>query len=373
MVDKVINFVRQFLVVFVRVGRGALHFIWYVFGEFVHTRVVQIAASLSFTSLLSLVPLVTVALILLSAFPMFDSMRDQVQAFIFGNFIPSVGDNIQDYVLKFAGQAGKLGLWGVSFLVVVALLLIRTIDRAFNHIWHVKSHRSFLGSFLIYWAVISLGPVLLGASLAISSYLASLQLFSDGSFGQLQSLWVRLLPLLLSVVAFSVLYGLVPLCRVRVVHALCGGVLAAVLFEGVKAGFVVYLKHFGTYEFIYGALSALPIFLLWIYCCWLVVLFGALFTRCLSSYYVAQKSFGVVKFLPALKVVSFLYEAFESGESVSEAVLLEHVPYLNFESLSLLLHKLVGAGIISHSDSGQYVLARDLTHVSMEELQEALR
>ncbi|MCB1772178.1 MAG: virulence factor BrkB family protein [Gammaproteobacteria bacterium] len=244
----------------------------------------QNAAALTYTTLLSLVPLMTVTLAVFSAFPVADRVYQAVQDFVFQNFVPTSSEVLQQYLSEFSAKASRLTGTGAAFLVVVALLMMSNIDRALNAIWEVKTQRSFASKFLIYWAVLSLGPILIGVSFVVTSYVVSLPIMSEATSTGFGRRVLGLMPVVASAVAFTMMYAVVPNRRVRFAHALAGGVFAAVLFEVAKRGFGFYITQFPTYEAIYGALATIPIFLVWLYLSWVVVLLGAEVTHCLSIY-----------------------------------------------------------------------------------------
>jgi membrane protein len=244
----------------------------------------QNAAALTYTTLLSLVPLMTVTLAVFSAFPVADRVYQVIQDFVFQNFVPTSGEVLQQHLSEFSAKASRLTGTGAVFLVVVALLMMANIDRALNAIWEVKTRRSFASKFLIYWAVLSLGPILIGASVVVTSYIVSLPIMSEATSTGFGRRVLGLTPVAASAVAFTMMYAVVPNRRVRLAHAFAGGVFAAVLFEVAKRGFGFYITQFPTYEAIYGALATIPIFLVWLYLSWVVVLLGAEVTHCLSIY-----------------------------------------------------------------------------------------
>ena len=253
-------------------------FFAFLFGRFVDARRLSNAAGLSYASLLAIVPLFVVSLAVLSAFPVFQSVMKDLQDFVFQNFVPDSRGEIQKYILSFAGKASKLTMIGIISMLLTALLLMASIDKALNEIWHVRHRRKRLVGFLVYWAVLTLGPLLIGSSLAITSYLVSLPMLSKVGIGGLKQHLLPVLPFVMESVAFSMMYWIVPNRSVPVKHALFGGLLAAVIFELTKKGFAFYLTHFPTYEAIYGALAVIPIFLIWMYASWIIILFGAEFT-----------------------------------------------------------------------------------------------
>ncbi len=237
------------------------------------------ASALSFSTILALVPLLAVVFSALSLFPIFETWSGAIQDFIYRNFLPALGDQVQQYLQEFSANTGQLTLWGLIFLLVTSLTLLATIEDAFNEIWQVKSGRSIGIRILVYWAMLTLGPILIAASLSMSSYLLSASILQEpGIVTSLKTQLLSFLPFILELVAFVLFYLAVPNCEVRFKHALIGGVMAALLFELAKFGFTQYLLRVTTYQLIYGALAALPVFLIWIYLSWLVVLIGAYIT-----------------------------------------------------------------------------------------------
>jgi membrane protein len=241
------------------------------------------AASLTFTTLLALVPLVTIGLAIFSAFPAFKTFTTGVNEFISDTMLPSaVGQIVSTHLEEFTRSAGRLTALGMTVLTITAVLLMQTIDVALQKIFRVQRHRPLGVRVLVYWGVLTLGPLLIGVSLSMTSY------FIRASTGMAQRLDVVMLldlvPLLLTAVAFTLLYFIVPNRRINFRHALIGGLFAALLFETMKRTFAFYVAQFPTYTLIYGAFAAIPIFLLWIYLSWLVVLLGAVLAASLPNW-----------------------------------------------------------------------------------------
>ena len=242
-----------------------------------------IGGYLTYISLLSLVPLVTVMFAMLSAFPMFAEFRTNMEQFIYANVIPSRGDEIQAYLTQFIGNTGSMTAVGILALVILALLLIHNIDKTLNKIWRVNTRPRPIISFSIYWMILTLGPILFGSSIALTSYLVGLTRFADDYTPGFSTLVLSLVPYLMSLLAFFILYLVVPNIKVRVRHALWGALLATILFELSKRGFALYVTHFPAYDTLYGALALVPILFVWVYLCWLVVLLGAELTALLQQ------------------------------------------------------------------------------------------
>lgn len=252
------------------------------FGE---DRCGSIAQALSFTTVLALVPLTTVAFGFISVFPVFERWMATVQTFVYSHFVAAAGDVVQHYIQQYTAKAGRLTALGFAFLIVTSLMLMANIERTFNLIWRATRARRFVHRFVTYWAVLTLGPILIAVSLSLSSYL-----FAFAGHGVRRAvLWV--LPVLIELFAFALLYSAVPSVPVRWRHALIGAGAAALLFEIAKRGFAFFMIHYSSYKTVYGAVATLPVFLLWIYVSWTIILLGALVTAALPQW----KALGVAR------------------------------------------------------------------------------
>ena len=236
----------------------------------------RVASALAFTTLLALVPLLTVSFAILSLFPFFSSWRDEIEGFLYSNLVPATGDVVSAYLQEFASQAGTLTGLGLVVLMATALLLLSTIEDAFNGIWGVHKGRTAIQRLLLYWAMLTLGPILVVASLSLTSYLGAFVMLDLVPSAQPLSGGVLVaLPWLLEGAGFLLMYLIIPNCPVRLRCALMGAVLATGLFELAKMAFIVFIANFSTYQIIYGALWTIPVFLVWIFVSWLVTLLGA--------------------------------------------------------------------------------------------------
>ena len=242
------------------------------------------AGHLAYVSLLSLVPFVMVFFTILSAFPAFSDARGELEELIFSNFVPHAGGQVQTYVTEFVNNASGMGAIGILSLMVVALMLISNIDKTLNSIWQSQSERPIVFTFAIYWMVLTLGPLLMGSSLAISSYLVSLANSAEEyTFGVTTTL-LKIVPFVASVGAFFLIYMLVPNKKIDPKHAAFGALVGAVLFETSKKVFALYVTSFPSYQLIYGALAVIPILFVWVYLSWVVVLVGAEVTHVLEIF-----------------------------------------------------------------------------------------
>src|SRR5215470_2726114 len=229
-------------------------FIAQVVRRFVEDDCLNLAASLTYTALLSLVPLVTIALTLFAAFPVFKEFTQGLDDFFARNMLPpNVAKTVAGYLDQFARSAGRLTAVGIVFLAVTAIMVMLTIERAFNAIWRVQRPRPLVFRILTYWGVLTLGPLLIGVSLTITSYFVSVSLGFANQIPGGASAFLLLVPVLLTAVAFTLVYYVVPNRPIEFKHAIVGGIAAAVMFEMMKRGFALYIAKFPTYTLVYGA------------------------------------------------------------------------------------------------------------------------
>lgn len=242
------------------------------------------ASSLTFTTTIALVPLLTVVLAVFTAFPMFAKFQDVLQKWLIDSLIPdNIARQVLGYLTQFAGKANRLGAAGLAALVVTALTLVFTIDRTLNSIWRVRRPRPFGQRMLIYWAAITVGPLLLGASLTITSYvLTASREVVNGLPGGLRVL-LDALEFGLVAASMAATYRFVPHTQVKWSHAWIGGLFAAAGIEVAKKLLTIYLGLVPTYSVVYGAFATVPILLVWIYLAWVMVLLGAVIAAYLPS------------------------------------------------------------------------------------------
>ena len=248
------------------------------------------AGHLAYVTLLSLVPFIMVTFTIMSAFPAFASVRSKLEHFVFSNFVPTASDVVHKYMTDFVGNASQMSAIGILLLLVVALMLISNVDKTLNRIWRTQSDRPIVYTFAIYWMVITLGPMLIGSSVVVSSYLTGLAAFTEEYTPGLGTFLLSLVPSGAAMLAFTILYMVVPNRRVFARHALVGAIVATIAFEITKSGFALYVTNFPSYELIYGALAVVPILFLWVYLSWVIVLFGAEFTCSLGEAFENRKA-----------------------------------------------------------------------------------
>jgi membrane protein len=324
------------------------------------------AAALTYTTLFAVVPLMTVSYTILSVFPMFSVFAHEIQEYVFENFVPSSSVEVQQYLNDFAIQARQLTVAGFAILLVTAYMMLITIEHAFNEIWQVTESRRGLQRFLTYWGVLTCGPPLLVAGMLVSSYLISLPAVTGiDAYGVRQSL-LGYLPPLLSAAGFTVLFFAVPNCRVRFRHALAGGVLTMIFFEGAKRLFAVIVGNLNM-QLIYGTFAAVPLFLTWLYLVWTLVLSGAIVVRTLALEREETSSDGAPMLVQCVRLLAFLHRAHLDGRSVTRLELNRAVR-MSGEERNRVLAVLAELNLVSNSDGDRLVLGRDLRGVTLLDL-----
>ncbi|RUO63703.1 virulence factor BrkB family protein [Pseudidiomarina insulisalsae] len=263
----------------------AWQFLLYYVRRCFNDRVTIIAGHLTFVSMLALVPLLVVIFSIFSAFPMFDVFRQEVEAFLFANLLPASGEEIKQYLNEFISNVSQMTAIGAIFVIVVAVNLLSTIDTTMNRIWRNTHPRRLPVAFAVYWMILTLGPILIGSGMAVSSYLVSLTAFAESYVSGLRKVLLAVVPVFTTMIAFLLMYVMLPNRVVKIRHAIWGALLAAILFELSKTGFAIYVTNFASYKAIYGALAAIPILLLWIYLSWTIVLIGAELTASIEEFF----------------------------------------------------------------------------------------
>ena len=339
--------------------------------RFKEDRCIQFAASLTYTTLLALVPIVTIALTVLSAFPVFTDLMTQLKVFILDNFVPiSAGKIISVYMQQFSQKAAHLTALGIGLLAVTAFVLMLTIDHAFDVIWRVRRKRPLLRRFLIYWAALTFGPLLIGVSLSLTSYLVSLPLGLAKDVPVIGMVILKIVSVVLTIFAFALLYRIVPSRPVLPIHALVGGVVAGIAFELMKKGFALYVTHFPTYTLVYGAFASVPLFLIWIYLSWLVVLSGAVIAATLPYWNTPIRQVEAVAgrdFFAALAILKAIYQAHQTGETLSLQRLL-HESGLGLEDIEDILDRLNEVNWVGSVEGGGWTLTRSAAAIRLADV-----
>ena len=244
----------------------------------------RVAASLSYTSLIAIVPLFAIGLAIFSAFPVFNSVRGQIEDFLLKNFVPTIEQEVSQYFSEFLNATGQLTTIGVVGLAITAILMLSTIENSLNFIFKVYKARSIKTKITLYWTVITLGPLLLGTGFSMRGYVYALQKFMPEALLSTEVFFSAVLPSLFTILALVLLYVLVPNKKVNVWHAFIGAVVAMILFYILRKAFGSFLVSTNTYNVLYGALAIIPIMLIWLYLIWAAVIFGAVITAALDEF-----------------------------------------------------------------------------------------
>ncbi|HEY8570039.1 YihY family inner membrane protein [Microbulbifer sp.] len=336
--------------------------LWTVFNE---KNCRQNAAALTYMTLFAIVPLVTVSYAMLSLFPDFAGLENKIQQQIFSHFVPESGREVQEYINNFSVQAQRLTGAGIAMLLLTAGFLLKNIETTFNAIWDIPKGRKGVSSFLLYWAILSLGPILLGAGMAATTYLFSLKVLAQNdSLGLLPSV-LRVLPFVFTAIAFTLLFVAVPNCRVPLRHGLAGGVITAIAFEAAKYLFGLIVSR-SSVQAIYGAFAFVPMFLIWIYTMWMIVLAGCVLVRTLSAYHAAAQGRNYSDLVATLVLMSKFFSNYQKGLPVSEQdISRAGIRPAQWRRIREILQS---NKVIAQTDRNEHVLVRDLDSVTLEQL-----
>ncbi len=327
------------------------------------------AASLTYVTLFATVPMMTVTYSMFSIIPAFQNIGDELQSLLFRQFLPNSEQDLGKYLKDFSAQARQLTALGLAFLLVSAYLMLKNIEQNFNSIWGVPRGRRGVANFLLYWAILSLGPLLLGVALGMSTYLASFRLLvgTYDSLGVFE--WVfQFVPWVLTWAAFTLLFVAVPNCKVSVRHAMIGGFFTTLGFQGLKAAFSWIVGH-SSFSLIYGAFAALPLFLLWVNLIWTVILGGAVFVYAIGAHQIVLRDRNYPDLFASLMVLWRCYRAAEKGHTVSERLLMQG---LAAEQWLRIRDALVKHRVITANYQGDYLLSQNLQLLSLQKLSDIL-
>ena len=337
-------------------------FLWQ---RFIADKCFETAGALSYTTLVSLVPLLVATFAIFAAFPVFQPSRDLLVDFVFRNFLPQTGAAVQAAMLGFAANASKLT--GISILVMLAsaLSMMVSIEDRLNRIWRVHQARSWTSRILLYWAALTLGPILVVGGVAVTSYLTALPLLHGAAHqvgGAARGL-LGVLPFLATFLGLGLMYALVPNRRVSLREAGFGALLGALLFEVARWGFGQFVQHAQTYQQIYGVLATIPIFLLWVYLSWVIVILAASIAAASSQYeYRTPRSQlpAGAEFLGLMVVLGHFVAAQRRGEALDPAGLRARETWLASPLIADYFDDLARADLIQRGESGGWLLARSL-------------
>ena len=339
------------------------------------------ASSLTFTTTIALVPFFTVVLAVFTAFPMFAKFQDVLQKWLIESLVPdNIARQVLGYLTQFAGKASKLGVAGLAVLFGTALALIFTIDRTLNSIWRVRTPRPFAQRVLIYWAAITLGPLVLGVSLSITSYLVSASKGLVGGMPGGVEFLLNTLQFFMLAGGMAAMFRYVPNTHVRWGHAWMGGLFVSAGMELAKKGLAIYLSKVPTYSVMYGAFATVPILLVWIYVAWVIVLLGAALTAHVPSLLagVPQRRSGPGwQFQLALEVLQQLDAARAQprrGLTLTQCCVVLQVDALRLEPVleTLVALDWVGPLAESQGEEARFILLADPQHTLLEPLMHSL-
>lgn len=338
--------------------------------RFVDDRCFESAGALAYTTMFALVPFSAVVFAVLSAFPVFDVWSTKLTEFIFANFVPVSARAVEQYLRGFSQSARQLTGTGVVALLLSVLLTMWSIEQAFNRIWRVPSARPKVTRFLMYWTLLTLGSLLMVAALAATSALFSIPSLAGVEARNLSERLLRFLPHALELLGFTAAYWLIPHRTVQLRFSLAGGLLATILFEWLKWAMAIYLRN-ASFEQLYGALAVIPIFLIWVYSSWLVVLLGASLAASLASFRYQPRAMRLspgAELYGVMRLLGRFEEARRNGLGLHLLQIKQREPSLTDEFLQRIMSALGEMNIIQRSESGAWQLSRDLDGLSLGEL-----
>ena len=365
-----------------RHGINVLRFISRVLHRFIKDKCIQRASALGYASLLAIVPLAVLGFSVFTSFQAFDTVASHVRDVLLEYLVPTSQQVVQNYLGDVTNKAGALSVFGILGLLLTATALLNTMEEALNDIWRISRKRPLFSKFITFWSLLTLSPILIGASISITSYFAALPALQDVSEGASAIREIPfLLPWLISSSAMTALYMALPNTRVPMRHALVGGMVAGALFELTKLGFTFYVTELADYEKLYGALGTLPVFLIWLYLVWVLVLIGAEVTFCLQHPEQSQRHekwlvrSGVRNFFMHLALLRAA-QAMQQGKSLHLHALIEEtgVPdNILQEWLDSLCHKGLLKQVVSDDPRGAWLPGKDAKLLTLQEIHEALQ
>ncbi|MFC0820595.1 YihY family inner membrane protein [Moraxella marmotae] len=347
------------------------HHAWFMYlrllaRHFIEDECQQKAASLTYTTLLSLVPMLTVVLVIFSSVPALADFREHLQQLISENLFPAASNQIGGYIESFTEKSSNLGIVGVAGLFVTAIMTLNTIEHAFNKIWRVQDRSGGVASIVHYWMILTLGPVILGVAFGASSAIRSLDFLNRqiGGYGIDWGVWAYIISFSLMTAGFTLMYWFVPKAQVPIKNAAIAGLITAVLFESLKHIFGSVMSNFTSYEAIYGAFAALPIFLLWIYLSWNLILLGVQISHTLTIF--ETKEVPVRHpLLSLLDMLNLTYKRYQDGKTVSENELRHMLGRKEMPKWNIYLEQLRYHDLITETKNGEYILKTDLHTISL--------
>jgi len=337
-----------------------------VIHQFVVNETSLSASSLAYTSLLSLVPFMAVMVTVFSVFPMFEDVSTQIQDFIFSNFVPTSGEVLQEYIAGFVDKSRNLNVTMPLFVFVTSIMMMYTMEKALNRIWDTKPSGNILKKVIMYWTVLTMGPLLVLGGLALTSYM-----FAYSGFAGIKVYLLKVLPIMSSMIGFFLIYLIVPNRKVNWKSALIGALIAALLFELAKRGFAWYVVTFPSMTKIYGTLATIPIFLIWVFLSWNIILLGGTIAATLET----SRWRGHVQeysdshgFLVVVDILYRLYNASKKGRTIPLTEIFNELDTVPDNEISKQLEWLENNNLLQVNQDGDYVLLRDLDSISIGNL-----
>ncbi|GAA0318648.1 YihY family inner membrane protein [Psychrobacter aestuarii] len=326
----------------------------------------QKAASLTYTTMLSIVPILTVLLMILSSVPALADVRAQIYEVIYSNLLPQSSLQVSQYINSFAEKSSNLTIIGAMILFVTTIMTLTTIERAFNQIWRVEDRSGGIKSILRYWTIVTLGPLILGTAFIASSTIQSLSFLNQqiAGYGIDWSFWIQAASISVTVAGFIGMYWFIPKAQVPIKNAAIAGIMVALVFELLKHIFGTVISNFTSYEAIYGAFAALPVFLLWIFLSWNLILLGVEVSYTLTIFE-TEEVYPRHPLLSLLDMLNVVYSKHQSGESVTEQELRNVLGRKELPKWYTYINYLKDSNLITVTDDNAYVLKRDLTKMSL--------
>lgn len=365
-----------------RHSASLLRFISRVIHRFIKDKCIQRASALGYASLLAIVPLVVLGFSVFTSFQAFDTISSHVRNALLEYLIPTSQQVVQNYLGNVTDKAGALSIFGILGLLITATALLNTMEEAFNDIWRISRKRPLFSKFITFWSLLTLSPILIGASITITSYFAALPVIQNVTDGASAIRHVPfLIPWLISSSAMTALYMALPNTRVPIRHAIVGGMVAGALFEVTKLGFTFYVTELANYEKIYGALGTLPVFLVWLYLVWVLVLAGAEVAFCLQHPEQSQRHdkyivrSGIRNFFLHLALMRAA-QAIQKGRNMHLSELIEetNIPdNILQEWLDNLCTKGLLKQVITDDPRGAWVLGQDASSLTLRRIHDALQ
>ncbi|AYO55648.1 YihY family inner membrane protein [Acinetobacter wuhouensis] len=339
-------------------------FILFVIRRFEADRCREQAGSLTYTTLFAVVPMLTVFLVIISSIKALEPARQQLQQMIYSNFLPKTSIAFDKAFNVFTDNSSNLTVIGVLFLFVTTVLMLTSIETVFNRIWRVQETRNGIIGFMRYWTIISLGPILLGSAFVISSAMASMSVLSNNFAGYQvdSSILLMLVSFGLTVLGFFILYWTIPNRSIPIQAAAIAGLFGAIAFELLKNLFGFVMANFTSYTIVYGAFAAIPIFLLWIFLSWNIVLLGVEISYALTAFHTGkiQTRHPV---LMMLDILELFYKKQKTGEVVTDVEALDILGRGEIGRWPVYVQLLEKQNLIKRTDNNEYVLVRNLDEI----------